>query len=225
MTRSKSDTSRKQESKSAETVDRKSGTAISAPTSSLHIEEHPWEPFIPEGARLIYMGTFPPQPKRWQMPFFYPNRINDFWRIMGIAVYGDMQYLIDPATGAFRLDDIRRMLTNLHIAMWDTAAKVRRLRENASDKYLDIVEPVDLQSLLARMPDCTEIATTGQKAAEVIATLTSSAVPQMGHFVETDFAGRKIRHWRMPSTSRAYPMSITSKAAYYSDMLHTIGLI
>ncbi|PWB07286.1 DNA glycosylase [Paramuribaculum intestinale] len=159
------------------------------------------------------------------MPFFYPNRINDFWRIMGIAVYGDRQHLIDPATETFRLDDIRRMLKDLHIAMWDTAAKVRRLRENASDKYLDIVEPVDLQSLLVRMPDCTEIATTGQKAAEVIATLTSSAVPQMGHFVETDFAGRKIRHWRMPSTSRAYPMSITSKAAYYSDMLHTIGLI
>lgn len=50
------------------------------------------------------------------MPFFYPNRINDFWRIMGIAVYGDRQHLIDPATETFRLDDIRRMLKDLHIA-------------------------------------------------------------------------------------------------------------
>ena len=43
------------------------------------------------------------------MPFFYPNRINDFWRIMGIAVYGDRQHLIDPATETFRLDDIRQI--------------------------------------------------------------------------------------------------------------------
>lgn len=227
MTHSKSDTSRRPLSNSTETTEREPYDATSAetPTPTLPIEEHPWEPFIPEGARLIFMGTFPPQPKRWQMPFFYPNRINDFWRIMGIAVYDDAQHLTDPSTGGFRLDDIRHTLTDLHIAMWDTAAKVRRLRENASDKYLEIVEPVDLRALLERMPDCTEIATTGQKAAEVIASLTASAVPSMGKFVETDYAGRHIRHWRMPSTSRAYPMSITAKAAYYSDMLRTIGLI
>lgn len=191
----------------------------------VNVETHPWEPFIPEGAKLIFMGTFPPQPKRWQMEFFYPNRINDFWRIMGLVIYGDPQQLTDPATGGFKLADIRHMLAERHIAMWDTAAKVRRLRDNASDKFLEIIQPVDLRALLRLMPECTDIATTGQKAAEVISLLTSSDVPKMGHFVETDYDGRRLRHWRMPSTSRAYPMSLASKAAYYSDMMRAIGLI
>lgn len=28
------------------------------------LERHPWEPFIPEGAKVLIMGTFPPGPHR-----------------------------------------------------------------------------------------------------------------------------------------------------------------
>lgn len=30
---------------------------------------------------MLFLGSFPPQPHRWCMPFYYPNWINDFWRM------------------------------------------------------------------------------------------------------------------------------------------------
>ncbi len=37
----------------------------------------------------------------------------------------------------------------------------------------------------------------------------------------------KARHkqWRMPSSSRAYPMPLAEKAAYYRQMMECIGLV
>ncbi len=47
----------------------------------MDIEKHPFQPFLPENARILFLGSFPPQPHRWCMPFYYPNWINDFWRM------------------------------------------------------------------------------------------------------------------------------------------------
>ena len=47
------------------------------------VEHHPLEPFLPENAVLLMLGSFPPQKKRWSMDFFYPNLQNDMWRIFG----------------------------------------------------------------------------------------------------------------------------------------------
>ena len=52
--------------------------------SLLNIEEHPLEPFLPVNAKLLMLGSFPPQKKRWSMEFFYPNLQNDMWRIFGL---------------------------------------------------------------------------------------------------------------------------------------------
>ena len=38
-----------------------------------NIETHPFVPFIPEGAKVLMLGTFPPASHRWCMPFYYPN--------------------------------------------------------------------------------------------------------------------------------------------------------
>ena len=45
------------------------------------IEEHPLQPFLPTGARVLFLGSFPPPREKWSMEFFYPNFINDFWRV------------------------------------------------------------------------------------------------------------------------------------------------
>lgn len=78
------------------------------------------------------------------MDFYYPNRINDFWRIMGIIFYGDKDYLYDSDTRTFKLPLIKAMLDEKGIALNDTGHAVRRLKDNASDKYLEIIEPVPL---------------------------------------------------------------------------------
>jgi len=183
------------------------------------LETHPWEPFIPDCARILIMGTFPPQPKRWSMDFYYPNRTNDFWPIMGLIYYGDRNALLMPDKKHFDLDKIKQLLTDRHIALNDTGRQIRRLKGNASDKYLEIVTPVPLHDLLSKMPGCNTIATTGEKAASVVAGITGTPLPRMGEMV-TDANGLRI--WRMPSTSRAYPLPLEQKAAYYAKMLQSI---
>lgn len=186
------------------------------------IESHPWPPFVPDGAKVLVMGTFPPQPKRWSMDFYYPNRTNDFWPMMGLIFFGDRYALSAPDHKTFNLEAIKRLLEDRCIALHDTGRKVRRLMGNASDKYLEIVEPVPLYDLLATMPDCRTIATTGEKAASVVAALTNTPLPRMGDMVETSDG---LRIWRMPSTSRAYPLALEKKASYYAELFRSAGVL
>lgn len=188
----------------------------------MELESHPWPPFVPEGAKVLIMGTFPPQPKRWAMNFYYPNRTNDFWPMMGLIFFGDRDALYDRAARSFRLDLIKKLLCDKGIALNDTGRKVRRLKGNASDKFLEIVEPVPLFDLLAEMPQCHTVATTGEKAAGVIASLTDTEIPKMGQMLTSD-SGLEI--WRMPSTSRAYPLALEKKAEYYAAMFRHLGIV
>ncbi|MDE6267560.1 MAG: uracil-DNA glycosylase family protein [Muribaculaceae bacterium] len=186
------------------------------------LERHPWPPYIPPHARILIMGTFPPQPKRWAMDFYYPNRTNDFWKIMGLIFTGDATALYNPTTRQYDIASIKRLLNDHGIALNDTAREVRRLAGNASDKFLEIVTPVPLADLLKEMPECRTVATTGEKAAGVVAELTNTPLPKMGEMV-TDGKGLEI--WRMPSTSRAYPLPLEKKAEYYEQMFRHIGIV
>ena len=49
----------------------------------MNSERHPLEPFLPENARLLMLGSFPPKRIRWSMEFFYPNLQHDMLRIVG----------------------------------------------------------------------------------------------------------------------------------------------
>lgn len=189
---------------------------------NIETEVHPFEPYIPPHAKVLIMGTFPPQPKRWSMNFYYPNRTNDFWYMMGLIFFGDRNALLVEGTKEFDLTKIKHLLDDKGIALNDTGHRVRRLQGNASDKFLEIIEPVDLQSLLDRMPDCRNLATTGEKAAGVLASLTDSEPPKMGEYVVSP-GGLDI--WRMPSTSRAYPLKLEKKAEYYARLFHHVGIL
>lgn len=182
------------------------------------IERHPWPPFIPAGARYLFLGTFPPQEHRWSMPFFYPNRTNDFWRIMGLIFLGNRDALWDAEQGRFNLDAIKSLLNREHIALWDTGMAVRRLKGNASDKFLEIVEPIDLATLLDENPTISHIITTGEKATGVIAVQAGVEMPSIGAPVACRVGCHAITLWRMPSSSRAYPLSLDKKAEAYKKI-------
>ncbi len=179
------------------------------------VESHPWPPYIPGQAKYLFLGTFPPKRERWSMEFFYPNRINDFWRVMGIIFMDDRDALWDSASKRFNLDAIKALLDREGIALWDTAMTVRRLKDNASDKFLEIVEPIDLAALLDRHATISTIGTTGEKATSVIAAQAGIEVPTIGTPVPCHIGGHHFTLWRMPSTSRAYPLALEKKAAAY----------
>lgn len=189
------------------------------------IERHPLEPFLPANARLLMLGSFPPQRKRWCMDFFYPNRSNMMWEIFGLVFFGDPQRLVDAAGKTFRLADIKALLKERGIAIYDTACAVRRLSGNASDKDLEIVEKTDIPWLLSQIPHCHDIVCTGQKSFSVLTEDYGVPVPAMGTYNDFTLASRPMRLWRMPSSSRAYPMKLEEKANYYQEMMKQIGLL
>ena len=145
------------------------------------IEKHPFEPFLPENARILFLGSFPPQPKRWSMVFYYPNWINDFWRIAGLVFFGERDYFCIPSEKRFDLEKIVSFCKGRGLAFYDTACAVRRLRDNASDKFLEVVTPADIPALLGKIPQCSAIVTTGEKATDTLAEACRCQKPAVGH--------------------------------------------
>ncbi len=189
------------------------------------LECHPWQPFLPEHTRVLMLGSFPPSRQRWCMDFFYPNYINDMWRIFGLCLYGDALHFVDSSKKAFRLDDIKAMLQERGVGLYDTARVVRRTKNTASDKDLEVVEAVDLVDLLGRIPECRAVVTTGQKATDLFTAQMGISQPKVGGYVEFAFpmvdmggTSRTLRLYRMPSSSRAYPMRLDRKAAFYQPL-------
>ena len=196
-----------------------------------NIERHPLQPFLPKDARLLMLGSFPPPKERWGMDFYYPNPQNDMWRIMGLVFFGDKEHFVehgamDKEQGrktVFKYEEIVAFCEKQDIAIFDTAQAVIRQKGNASDEHLEIVEQTDIAALLQQLPQCHDICCTGGKAAETLAERLKVSTPKVGEYIETTFAGRTIRFWRMPSSSRAYPLSLDKKAAAYQHMFEQVG--
>ena len=186
-------------------------------------EQHPFEPFLPDGAVVLMLGTFPPKPERWSMEFYYPNKINDMWRIMGLLFYADKNHFWLDSEKRFDLPKLKTFLTSQKIALYDTATRVRRLKDNASDKFLDIVETINLDEFFKARPTIRAIVTAGEKATGVIAMKANVELPKMGEVAHCNYHGHVFDLWRMPSTSRAYPLALEKKAQAYREMFLQLG--
>lgn len=195
------------------------------PTQTIPTERHPLEPFLPEGTNILMLGSFPPERKRWSMEFFYPNWGNDMWRIWGLIFFGDKQYFEITTEKRFDGERIATFCAERGVALYDTACEVRRLAGNASDKFLEVVTPTDLRSLLRRLPHCRAIVTTGEKATDTLIEQFGCAKPRVGEYTGIEFEGRTLRLYRMPSSSRAYPLKLERKAEAYERMLREIGML
>ena len=194
------------------------------------IEEHPFEAFLPKQAKVLFLGTFPAKPIRWSMNFYYPNFTNDFWRIMGLLFFGKASHFeIRQASGGknrWNEPAIRAFAQEKGLAFSDTAKQIRRLKGNASDADLEIIQPRDIDALLSRLPHCEVIAATGGKASEVIAHLYGTSIPSPGgHLPLRAGNGRQLPFWRLPSTSRAYPLPLAQKATPYRALLQSVHLL
>ena len=187
------------------------------------VEYHPLIPFLPTNAKVLFLGSFPPQRKRWCMDFYYPNFINDHWRIEGAVFFGDRHHFIDEEEKRFKLTDIIAFCQEKGLAFFDTSTAVRRLQDNASDKFLEVVEPTDIQALIVQLPQLRTIVTTGEKATETLCTtMKISSLPKVNTFVPVpdtyNQAGEQLVLYRLPSSSRAYPLAFEKKVEAYRQM-------
>jgi G:T/U-mismatch repair DNA glycosylase len=183
-------------------------------------EKHPLQPFLPQNARILMLGSFPPPQAKWSMHFFYPNWINDMWRVMGLLFFDNRHHFEIKGEKQFDKKAVVEFCNQQGIALYDTACEVVRQKGNASDKFLEIVTPTNIPALLEQIPHCTAIVTTGEKASDVIASSFDCEIPKVGSMTIARINGKEYNFWRMPSTSRAYPLSLEKKACYYRQMLH-----
>lgn len=191
----------------------------------IEIENHPLKPFLPPHAKLLMLGSFPPQKKRWSMDFYYPNLNNDMWRIVGLLFFDNKDHFLNESKKAFCREQIIDFLNKKGIALFDTASAIRRLQDNASDKFLEVVQSTDIAAMLRQLPECKAIVTTGQKATDTLRMQFNVEEPKVGDFSEFVFENRPIRLYRMPSSSRAYPLVLDKKAAAYRIMYQDLQML
>ena len=195
--------------------------------STNEVEYHPLLPFLPENARVLFLGSFPPQQKRWCIDFFYPNFINDHWRIEGAIFFHDRNHFVDEKEKRFKIDEIVEFCQHQGIAFFDTSTAVRRLKDHASDKFLEVVEPTSIPSLISHLPHLKVIVTTGEKATETICeSLNILQIPKVNTFVSIpnmrNQDGNEMILYRLPSSSRAYPLAFDKKVEAYKRMFEIV---
>jgi G:T/U-mismatch repair DNA glycosylase len=163
------------------------------------------------------------------MDFYYPNFINDHWRIEGQIFFDDKNHFVDLEAKRFKIDEIIAFCQEKGLAFFDTSTAIRRLQDNASDKCLEVVEPTDIPALLRQLPHLRAIVTTGEKATETIcASLGISTIPKVNTFVTIPLAlwrgagSEALLLWRLPSSSRAYPLSFDKKVEAYRQVLNLL---
>lgn len=159
------------------------------------------------------------------MDFFYPNLQNDMWRIMGLLFFDNRHHFVDTAGHRFRQAEIEQFCTEHGIALYDTATAVRRLQGNASDKFLEVVQATDIATLLESIPLCQAVVTTGQKATDILRTQFHMDEPKVGTHTCFSHKGRRLRFYRMPSSSRAYPLALEKKAEFYRAMFQDLKML
>lgn len=189
------------------------------------IEQHPLGFYLPDNTRLLMLGSFPPPQLRWSMNFYYPNIQNDMWRILGLLFYQDKTHFLDHPK-AYSEEKAKAFCQEKGLGFGDTALEVVRLKNNASDNFLQVVTPMNPEEILGRLPQCQAIVVTGQKALDtLLKLLPPMETPKVGTSSGFYLLDRPFRLYRMPSSSRAYPRPVEEKAAYYRIMFEELGMI
>lgn len=207
-------------------------------TRVAEVETHPFGPVLPPDATVMMMGSFPPTADKWAMRFHYPNFYNDMWRIYGGVFFDDVDYFRVGDEKRFDPERIRAFMFERGIASCPTVKQAIRETGNASDKNLTVVTPVDLDVILPQVPKVKTLFTTGGKATEVLLSLlakppTKSKYPKTNQSMDYPYEWQNaddkkaevnsLTLYRLPSTSRAYPLALDKKVAAYKDFFEKIG--
>ncbi|MDU8924429.1 DNA glycosylase [Pasteurellaceae bacterium LIM206] len=192
------------------------------------IETYPFQPVLPPHAKVMMMGTFPPPREKRSMEFHYPNFQNDMWRVYGLVFFNDKEHFQVPGEKRFDPEKIKAFFYERGIASCPTAVRVIRGQGNASDKFLKVVEAVHLDEVLQKVPLVRWLFTTGGKATETLFSLVPELnlkEPKTNQFIEFPYHGHDLKLYRVPSTSRAYPLSLEKKAEAYANFFKLTGVL
>ena len=115
---------------------------------------HTFSPIYNQDSRILILGSFPSVKSR-ENHFYYGHPKNRFWKVVA-GVYG----IRVPET----IEEKRRMLTDLGIAIWDVIASCKI--HGSSDSSIRDVEVNDFSAILTES-NITRIYVNGSKAYEL----------------------------------------------------------
>ena len=219
-------------------IDKIDKLSIEETMQEQEVENHPFAPVLPPDATVMMMGTFPPTSDKWAMRFHYPNFYNDMWRIYGKVFFDDVDYFRVDDEKRFDPERIRAFMFERGIASCPTVKQAIRETGNASDKNLTVVTPVNLDEILSQVPKVKTLFTTGGKATEVLLNLLNeppikSKYPKTNQNIDYPYQWHdekmlteqvnELTLYRLPSTSRAYPLALDKKVAAYKAFFEKMG--
>ena len=227
-----------QPSHTRDNINKMDDNSILSEARAAEVETHPFGPVLPPDATVMMMGTFPPTADKWAMRFHYPNFYNDMWRIYGSVFFDDVDYFRVGDEKRFDPERIRAFMFERGIASCPTVNQAIRETGNASDKNLTVVTPVNLDNILPQVPKVETLFTTGGKATEVLLNLLAkppakSKYPKTNQSMDYPYEWQSENNkkadvnnltlYRLPSTSRAYPLALAKKVDAYKDFFKKIG--
>lgn len=128
-------------------------------------EPHPWPPFIPANATKLILGTFPTiEINRSAYAFFYPNPLNDFWRLIFEVAGKDLNEYQTSEPIELR----KQILTDLKLGIADIGKKILRQKNSSKDENLFPIEFTDIFSLLENHTTITKIIITSSSGANSV---------------------------------------------------------
>ncbi|MDR2843443.1 MAG: hypothetical protein LBV57_02210 [Candidatus Symbiothrix sp.] len=119
----------------------------------MQTEIHPWNWYVPENARTLIIGTFPPTLRNWSFDFFYPNKNNYFWKIIASIAGKPLNYL----SGDEAIRERKRLLNHLQLGLSDMGKIICRTADSSLDENLQVIEYMNIFRLLSENPSIRKI--------------------------------------------------------------------
>lgn len=121
------------------------------------IEFHPnWYHDIPN-MRTLVLGTYPPGKHKWSYEFYYPNKLNRFWKIMAMAAETSLLEF----KGLEAVNERKALMEKLQVGVQNVGKKIERKDRSASDDKIKILEFQDILGIIKKSPSLKRILLTG----------------------------------------------------------------
>lgn len=123
-------------------------------------EIHPdWYFDVPVMHSLI-LGSFPPHESKRDFPFYYPNKQNNFWKILALLHGVELNYF----SGDKAVYERQRIMLDLKLGVQNMGKEIIRLGTSARDTDISITKYQDIVSIINHHPELQRIIIAGYSA-------------------------------------------------------------
>jgi G:T/U-mismatch repair DNA glycosylase len=167
--------------------------------------------------RTLILGSFPPHPGKWAYPFYYPNRLNRFWKIL--ADLAGIALLSGKGEDQQAVEERYAIMLKLEVGVQNLGYEINRKGKSALDTDIQIISFHDIVGIIETHPELERILLPGYSAFHSTARsflryleqkeIETSAIGKMKaeEKFEIAFRGRTIECIILNSTSPASKIS------------------